>query len=309
MRNLRGLSAVVFLAFVTLVSPAPAQSQTSVEQELDEAKVLYRDGHLDEAVAALRSIIPRLNAIQDLQRRRTQLADAHFHLGLSYLAMRDDPGALENFRQVVALDPDRALDPDVYSPRVLALFDRARADVMANPTEKRPDERLHPPEATARTEPAPPSRTWVQVLPGTQVRIWLSGASSVVEGRLLNLDDGGLMVLSGANQNLSFSRHSVSKLQVLKGQKGHWLAGAIAGTILGVAIGAAETPGCTVNDGCYTRAENMAYDGLGAGLIGALVGALIKTDQWADVPLLLPPTQAKGSAAKRGVAVTFAWRF
>jgi small nuclear ribonucleoprotein (snRNP)-like protein len=154
--------------------------------------------------------------------------------------------------------------------------------------------------------PAPtPQPSWIQLQPGTRVRIWLPGGSTV-EGRLLTLDDRTLTLLSDANQNLSLSPESVAKFEVLKSRKGHWLAGALVGAIAGAAMGAVEEPGCTGGD-CYTRAENVVYSSIGAGLVGALVGALSVTDQWAEIPLTRP-AQSK-VAAHKGAAITLVLRF
>ena len=74
--------------------------------------------------------------------------------------------------------------------------------------------------------------------------------------------------------------------EVVTRRKNHWLTGMLIGAGAGMLIGAFETPGCNGNDGdCYTRGENIGYGGLGFGLVVALVGALYRTDQWADVPL------------------------
>jgi hypothetical protein len=293
-------------------TPAFAWPQDSVEHELDEAKALYRTGQLEEAVAALRAVIPKLNGLQDLQRKRIQLAEAHFQLGLSHLAMRDEALALENFRQVVAFDPGRTLDPDIYSPKTVALFERARSDLAMVPAEDRSDAR--PAVREQKTMEMTPtatglSGTAVQIQPGTKVRMSVTGASGGVEGTLLASSDRALTVVDEENQTLSFPRNTVTKLEVLRGRRGHWLAGAVVGTLLGAIIGAVETPGCAGNDGdCYTRGENIGYGSLGFGLVGSLVGALIRTDQWAEMPVDRH-AHAGNPADDRRFALAFTWRY
>ena len=286
--------------------PGAFAQQSAVERDLDGAKTLYSEGRLDEAVAALRKVISQLNQQRDQQSRKVQLADAHFHLGLSYFALRDESSALENFRQVVALDPGRSLDPEIYSPKIISLFTQARADVRALPTDppKELDER-------GQTD-APPGAIRLGnhfLQPGTRVRLWLQGDGGTVKGNLVSLSNLAFSLVGGQNQNLSFPRKHVTRIDVVKEQKRHWLAGMIIGTSVGAALGAVETPGCAGNDGdCYTRGENMGYGALGAGIIGALLGALYQTEEWVEVPLDRAPPLAGGTAA-RGFTVSFVWRY
>jgi hypothetical protein len=280
--------------------------QSPVERELDGAKALYTEGRLDEAVTALRRVISTLNQLRDQQSRKLQLADAHFHLGLSYFALRDESSALENFRQVVALDPARTLDTEIYSPRIINLYAQARADVRPPPIDA-PAKPNGPGDAEA---PAAALRLGAHYLQaGTRVRLWLEGNGGTVKGNLVALNDHTFSLVSGENQNLSFPRDTVTRIDVVKERHRHWLAGMIIGASFGAALGAVETPGCGGNDGdCYTRGENIGYGALGAGIVGALVGALYQTEEWVEVPFGGTSNPIPRMAG-RGTAVSFVWRY
>ena len=298
------------LVFLALLSPSAsvAGQQSSLERDLDEAKVLYRDGRLDEAVAALRGVVAQLNKLRDQQSRKTQLSEAHLYLGLSYFAVRDESAALENFRQVAVLDPSRRLDPEVYSPRVMSLFDQARADVDAG---RIADPAGVPPTTRDEPNPGAPKETGdsVSLQQGTKVRLQLGGAGRSVTGNLLASNDKSFTLVNAENQNLSFPRDTVTKVEVIRGRKGHWLMGMVIGAALGAAGGAVETPGCGGNDGdCYTRGENIEYATIGFGLVGALVGALYRTDQWVEVSLDRVATPVTRTADRR-MTVSFVWRY
>jgi hypothetical protein len=286
---------------------APVAGQPGdIERDLDRAKTFYRDGHLDEAVGTLKQVVSQLNQMRDNLSRKAQLADAHLHLGLSYFALRDESAALENFRQVVALDPDRTLDPDVYSPKVMSLFEQARSDLGATRASRTVG--APPAERDEGTEPSPRSEESAVLRPGTKVRLWFAGPGFSAKGNLLSVSDEAFTLVESDGQNLSFPRDTVTRVEVLQARKGHWLMGAIIGTALGAAIGAVETPGCGGNDGdCYTRGENIAYGSLGPGIVGALVGALYKTDRWIEVTLDRVPAAGNRTADRR-FAVLINWR-
>ncbi|HLG59708.1 MAG TPA: tetratricopeptide repeat protein [Vicinamibacterales bacterium] len=293
-----------------LCTPGIAASQPgALEAELDMAKALYREGRLEDAIGALRVMVVKLNELRDVRDRTLYLADAHLHLGLAYLGMRNESAAVESFRQMAALDPDRVLDPDIYSPRVLSVFARARADVgkaLANggpgPTsESRP-------RPTERTDLAPliPAPMLLRILPGTKLRVESAGRPSATVGQLLAIDEK-VLTIGAADWRLDLPRDRLTRVHMVVGRKNHWLAGMMIGGGLGVLTGALEVPGCGGNDGdCYTRGENMGYTGAGLGLIGALVGALYRTDQWVEVTV---GGSASLTPSSPRLAVRVAWRY
>ena len=302
-RVLRIILATLMCATVSSSSPSDAGQQTDVERDLDQAKVLYRDGRLDEAVASLRDVIDQLNTLRDQQGRQTQLAEAHLYLGLSFFAVRNESAALENFRQVVALDPRRTLDPEVYSPRVIGLFEQARGDIEGA---RVPAAIVAPPAAHNEGNPAAPLPPSASLPLGTKIRVRFSGSTSVATGSLQALDASRITIVDAENQNLSFPRDTIMSMEVTRGRKSHWLKGMVFGTVIGAVGGAFETPGCDSGGTCYTRGENIGYAGAGLGLIGALVGALYRTDQWVEVSL--DRRTSVNRTADRQLSVTFAWR-
>ncbi len=80
----------------------------------------------------------------------------------------------------------------------------------------------------------------------------------------------------------------VTRLDVYRGRKSNWGKGAlIGGTFLGLAFGGLGWWFCV--DECEPRAA-LAAAGLvlgfaGGALIGGVIGALIKSDRWEEVPL------------------------
>lgn len=300
----RSRAALALVACLLVAMPAAGQ-QPDVEEQLDRAKALYRDGRLEEAAGALRAVITRLNQARELQDRTQRLADAHFHLGLAQLAMREDSAAIDSFRQVVAIDPERRLDPAIYAPKVLEAYEQARDDIGAA--------RATQPLGEARGQPLPvpvPAELRradrpLAVVPGAKIRLRRSDSGSALHGQFLAIDDATLTV-GGDQWRVAVPLDTVQEVQVVRAQKNHWLAGMLIGAGAGVLIGALETPGCTGDGDCYTRAENMGYGGFGAGLVGGLIGALYRTDVWVDVSVTRDRPAARPQSALR---VAFTWRY
>jgi hypothetical protein len=97
--------------------------------DLDAAKAFYHEGRFVEAIERLRAAVGELTLLRDLELRRVQLADAYLHLGLAHLALQQKDEAREAFREMLRADPARRLDPDTYAPKVMALYQEARASL------------------------------------------------------------------------------------------------------------------------------------------------------------------------------------
>ncbi|TFH64763.1 MAG: hypothetical protein E4G90_07440 [Gemmatimonadales bacterium] len=100
---------------------------------------------------------------------------------------------------------------------------------------------------------------------------------------------------------------SITKLDVVTGRKGHWLEGAGIGFLIGAAIGLASGDDPSNQWFAYSAGEKALAGGLGFGLIGAGVGALIKSDKWSEVPLdrIRPRLVAQQDGVGLGVSLRF----
>jgi tetratricopeptide (TPR) repeat protein len=109
---------------------------------LTEAKQLYLDAEFENAIARLEQVVTTLEARSKDDRR--ELADAYLYLGLSYSALGEDEKSRDAFRKLLALDRDRRLDTATFAPKVVALFDQAKASLPPppGPTQRPPDPRF-----------------------------------------------------------------------------------------------------------------------------------------------------------------------
>jgi len=101
---------------------------------LEEGRVLYERADfesaisvLNDAVAALRDGLPGATESKDL-------IDALLLLGLANAGVGELDSARAAYKQVIVLDPSRRIDPVNYAPKIVALFDEVREQVLALPT-------------------------------------------------------------------------------------------------------------------------------------------------------------------------------
>lgn len=288
--------AIVF--FVPLIHPA----QLDPEQGLDEARALYLQGRFDETITKLGEVIDALELLRELEEKKLELADAHFLLGLSYIAVRDEVSAKDNFARTAFFDPERVLDPDVHAPKVVSLYEEAQIGQRL-PPEMRGLEQIPIPEPQPTPEPEYPPA----FAPGTRARASLVGENGTVVGTVVSVDADFLTLVTENQRSVSLPRDDVAKLEISTGRKGHALWGALIGAGAGALIGLAEGADDCVGDECYTRGENVAYGALGAGMIGALVGALYRTDRWVTVPST--GIRVGVDVTPRGAGVSMTWSF
>lgn len=147
----------------------------------------------------------------------------------------------------------------------------------------------------------PSAREQVAMSTGTRVRITVSDNSESLVGNVLEIDDVRVSMLTETASRIDIPRNSIAKLEVHNGKKRHTWLGLLIGAGAGAVIGAIEGPTC-VGDECYTRAGNAGISAAGAGVVGMLVGALITTDRWIEVPTEHFHVQVSGR--KRGAAVS-----
>jgi tetratricopeptide (TPR) repeat protein len=100
---------------------------------LDEGRVLYDRADFEGAVPVLEEAVAALEDGSQGATDLKNLLDALLVLGLARLGMGDEDGARAAFQRFAALDPARQLDPVNHPPKVVARFDAARAEVMAQP--------------------------------------------------------------------------------------------------------------------------------------------------------------------------------
>jgi hypothetical protein len=151
---------------------------------------------------------------------------------------------------------------------------------------------------------------------GAQVRIhqggsWTRAYLARQEGTNLVLALPGIHPLAPPAE-LAVPLSSVDRLEIHVGKKRHALLGAAIGAVVlglaGMSDPVDTSKGCSYQSPqpC-SRAEAIAVGTLGGALLGAIVGRLVETDQWApvarDAIIPAPPTSAELRAAPGGPTV------
>jgi hypothetical protein len=121
-------AALVGAALVSLTLAQEMSDEAALADELERAKSLFIHGSFPQAAAALGAIVAKLERQGRGSKARAMLIDAHFHLGLTYFALNASDSAIQSFKEVVRLDPRFRVDPARYAPRIVELFEQARAE-------------------------------------------------------------------------------------------------------------------------------------------------------------------------------------
>lgn len=123
---------------------------------------------------------------------------------------------------------------------------------------------------------------------GDRIRITTPSSSSAIKGTLVAADQVALTLTREGREptRLNVARAEVAKLEVARGKKSHWLAGALAGAGGGLVLAAVYCSNPPLGDTCDSGewAGTAAFVGAIGAASGALVGALIRTDRWVTVP-------------------------
>jgi hypothetical protein len=178
--------------------------------------------------------------------------------------------------------------------------------------------------ASAQGQPEPPA---LELPSGARVRLrtqaapgnWIHGVLASADSSSIALVPEGAPPL-GANV-LRLPRESVTRLEIVTGQKRHWLRGLVVGAALGVAMGFAidvDPVRCEFDDNySCSRGSAVALMGGTMAAIGVGVGSLVRKDVWTPVGLDAlgpPPARLTSSgvglrAVPGGLAVDLSVRF
>src|SRR5262245_30471705 len=115
-----------------LVSPMTSSQAPAPQQDpgtlLARAETLYFDARFREALDLLNPLDVQLQRQPNLLRERVAVK---LQLALSHIGLNQTAEAKARFAELDEIDPEYSLDPALYAPKVLALFQEARTDRSA----------------------------------------------------------------------------------------------------------------------------------------------------------------------------------
>ena len=125
-------NAALSIAFIFYCSlPVYAED---VFDTLTEGIAQYEKGDFNKAIKGLKLVIQQLRERQEGQERNQGLFQANFYLGLSYLGTGKESPAKEAFKDAVLAAPGKSLDSELFSPKVISLYNEAAEKILSNLT-------------------------------------------------------------------------------------------------------------------------------------------------------------------------------
>lgn len=101
-------------------------SGDSLVRMLELAKLYYNNGEYENAIKQLE------NALQYLkQLNQSEQVEAYKYLAFSYVAFGDKEKAKDQFKKALLLEPKLELDPATVSPKIIKVFEEAKAEMAA----------------------------------------------------------------------------------------------------------------------------------------------------------------------------------
>ncbi len=147
---------------------------------------------------------------------------------------------------------------------------------------------------------------------GTRVRVTAPGAGrQQLAGNIVAVDEKALTVIDDGRP-VRVPHELITKLDVSWGRKRHVWQGLLVGAAAGGLIGAV-LPLCTQDmsgyETCSTRGELITGGVIGFGGVGAMLGALVKSDKWVETPLDGVRIGLRSGPSGRGVGVALRLAF
>jgi hypothetical protein len=127
LRQTLALTLAASLSFSPIVLAQPAATDAELLRGIRQVE----DGDYDPAIVTLDAAARRLAG--DPGRAR-DLSQAYLYLGIAYIGKGHEAAAKAKFREAVAQIKDLTLSPDKFPPKVIDLFEAARAEARAQAT-------------------------------------------------------------------------------------------------------------------------------------------------------------------------------
>ena len=159
-----------------------------------------------------------------------------------------------------------------------------------------------------------PSRTMsgaASLVVGSRLRVTAPGVSpQPIVGTLVEMSEREVVISLSSSDRKAIPRSAMTLVERSEGRKGHAVKGLLIGGATGlgwVAIAVAAGPGGDGDGTSFAVVVGSIITGAAA-LIGAGIGASIRTERWtpvasSDLRLTLRPTKGRGVAA----ALTWSW--
>ncbi|MCK4250744.1 tetratricopeptide repeat protein [candidate division WOR-3 bacterium] len=119
---------VLFILIMLNVSIAQQVSEDSLDLMLVRAKTFYNSGEYEHAISELEKALQYLKQLE-----KGDQVEAYKYLGFSYVAFGDKAKAKEQFKKALVLKPNLTLDPAIVSPKIIKIFEEAKAELPTVP--------------------------------------------------------------------------------------------------------------------------------------------------------------------------------
>ncbi|MCX7994281.1 MAG: tetratricopeptide repeat protein [candidate division WOR-3 bacterium] len=119
------LKKFILLAFFCSLGTGQQVTGDSLLKMLDRAKVYYNNGEYENAIKQLEVALQYLK-----QLNQNEQVEAYKYLAFSYVAFGNKEKAKEQFKKALSLDPKLELDPATVSPKIIKVFEEAKAEMV-----------------------------------------------------------------------------------------------------------------------------------------------------------------------------------
>src|SRR5262245_20760330 len=130
--------------------------------------------------------------------------------------------------------------------------------------------------------------------PGTRVRVTTreaGGPELSLVGPLSTFDSQTLALsVEGGPDRVALRRPSITRIEVSRGKRGHAGMGLLLGAVLGLTAVVLHDAGCEPDCSESDSKAGFAAAAIGGGaLVGAGVGALLRSERWESLPWAVGP--------------------
>ncbi len=122
-------------------------ADSNIEKLLENVKEHYYEGEYKEAIEVLEKATSELEKLESKKR-----TEAYMYLAFSYMAFGDEDSAREQFHNILEIDPNFELDPQMVAPKIVKLFEEVKTEMKKRPEQPPADVQVEEKPTTFQEE-------------------------------------------------------------------------------------------------------------------------------------------------------------
>ncbi len=137
-KTISAITATIFLLVIMAGAYDRLSAQSAATDEisslLKQADEAYQNGNFTLAIEKYQKVMEVLNNKKELAKTKQALIQTMISLALTYFTIRENEKAQKQLEDLITLNPNYELDPEIYTPKFIDMFKNVQKNLLGKIT-------------------------------------------------------------------------------------------------------------------------------------------------------------------------------